>query len=486
LEAGKEMIGAFTPGGRDKIVGTALNRQAANPNEAVTALDSYVAGRDAFPDSVPGFRLDAGKASRDPGLMAAVEVAEAKTPAMKAQYQSNNTKLHDAIDRASAGLPPAEMAGETIQKTLRQRFEDLVKQRREATDPLYQSARQSPTPVQPWPLMTFTADAVAANKGEPAQVMSKARELLFTTDKNGRVIADRSSRGLMATRDALNDMLSNTELGNHSRSLLMEMKSKVDDALNAVPQAKVANAKFAEMSKPLDPFNEKLGNKVVADVIEKDQFNKGLLMPAEKVPSQFMKGGDLSAPTIQKLMMASGGDTAVKQAMQSAYLSDFRKAAASAVAEDPKGGKMLTASGASKWLEKHSGGAANVLTPDQMAALRDITKHLTDQAQTVPGRTGSPTFDRLATESIVGALISPKYADAPFLHPVRKTLGLVYGGANEAAMTRLVEALSDPAVASALMKKATPGNVKMASPVLERIAKGSTAPTIRQDERGSP
>jgi len=185
--------------------------------------------------------------------------------------------------------------------------------------------------------------------------------------------------------------------------------------------------------------------------------------PTKAPPGQFMKGSDLSAPMVQKLMMAVGGDPAVKNAMRSAYISDFRKAASSQVAEDAAHNPMMTANGASKWLDAHRGGAANVLTPEQLGALEDITRHLKDQAQQVPGRVGSPTFDRIATENILGALISPR-------------------GANEATLNRLYEVIADPTLTAALMKKATPGNVKMAEPVLQSIARGAALPAAGESQ----
>lgn len=461
----------FTAGGRDAIVGDALKRAASNPEAATTALDSYLAGRAAYPEKVPGFNLDAGRASRDPGLMAAAEtVPQAQRGAMA---NENNVALTKALDEMATGLPNVENAGSIVQEALGKRVKELTKARSDAVDPLYEAARKSPTPVKPFPLMTYTADAVAQNKGEPAQVMQKARDLLFTTDKNGRTIPDRSARGMMATRDALNDMLSNPELGNYSRSLLQEMKSKVDDALTAVPQAKAANAKFAEMSKPLDPFNPDLGdvNKRLASVIERDQFNKGYLMSPERVPKALMQGGDLSAPMVQHLLQAGGGNPAIRDAMRSAYIADFRKAASSAVAEDAAGSPRLTSNGAETWLQKHRGGAVNVLTPEQVSALDEIASKLKDAAQTPPGRTGSPTFDRLASESILGAMISPQVSKHPMFTPINRALGLVYGGSNEATMARVYEALQDPAIAKALMRKATPQNVKLAEPVLRQLAR---------------
>jgi hypothetical protein len=376
------------------------------------------------------------------------------------------------------------LAGPIIQEELGKTVEGLKGVRAMETNPLYDAARKSPTPVKPFPLMTYTADAVAANKGDPQKIMQEARSLLFTKDKAGRVTADRSARGMIATRDAIGSMLEREGLDNYSRDLLLTMKGKVDEALNAVPQAKVANDRFAALSKNLDPFNPDLGdlNKVLGSVVERNQYNTGYMMPAEKVPSTLMKGGDLSAQMVQKLLDASGGNPAIKRAMASAYIEDFKNAASNAVQKDAAGNPMVQASPAAKWLERHEGGAANVLTPEQLGALRDISRNLSDQAQTVPGRTGSPTFDRLATESIVGALISPKYANAPGLGAIRRTLGLVYSDADKAVANRLYEVLQNPAAAKALMSKATPQNAKLAEPVLRRITGASVVPASRESQ----
>lgn len=474
----RSAVQPFTAQGRDAIVGQTLNKAASDPTKAVSALDSYTTGQQAFPSAVPGFRIDAGKASRDPGLMAAAETAP---QGMRGpMVQDNNRAVTEALQRAAQGLPDPGMAGPIIQNELGQTVKGLEGVRAMETGPLYNAARKSTTPLDPAEVIAKTGTAIVRNKGAPKETAEKVWDLLG----NGAGKPDRSANGMMATRKAIGSMLENQDLDSHSRSLLMQMKAKVDEALDVVPQAKAANARFADLSKNLDPFNPDLGdlNKTLGKVVERDQFNKGFITPAEKVPSMLMKGGDLSAPTVQHLINASGGNPAVKKALASAYIEDFRKAASSKVAEGATGEAMLTANGTSTWLQKHGAGAANVLTPEQVGALRDISRNLKDQAQTPPGRTGSPTFDRLATESLVGALISPRYAEAPFLHPLRKTLGLVYGGANEATMNRLYEVIQDPVLTKALMRKATPANAKLAEPVLRRISAAAAVPASKEQQ----
>lgn len=598
----KAAVEPFMAPGRDALVGRALNGAAADPVAAARNLEGYQISREAYPEVVPGFKIDAGKASRDPGLMQLAEIAGAKNPAMRAQYTANNEALTSALDKVTAGGDPkafiAELAqhdtaaamraqaaldalpkgvdpataGQAIQTALRGRYDALVSARKEASDPLYAAARGSSTPVNPWPLMTETADLAAATKGEPKSLVDTVRGLLFRPDGT----ADRTAAGMMATRDAVGDMQGNPSLGNYSKSLLQDMKGKIDDVLSVVPEEQQARATFQKFSKPLEPFDPKLGNLNAAAVIKKDPFGKEFLMEPDAVPSRFFRPGDTggatmreffdargknpqatqamqgyiadkargapdvgafvdrhspaidsfnpsfrrslddaaaaqgnaaywkkspatpfingdldaavkstlgapdSAKRLQALRMQIGGSPEAVGGMQRAIIDDFKKAAGSSVQKDGAGEPMLQAAAVSKWMEANRGPVSNVLTPEQLGVMREIKKHLSDQAQTVPGRIGSPTYDRLATESIVGALMHPGLAKLPIFHVIHKGLGLAYGGANEATMNRLYEVMADPAAARALMMKATPGNVKLAEPVLSRIGSGVAAAAISQ------
>lgn len=461
---GAKVVGSlaepFREAGRDKIVAKTLVDRATDAPGAIKRLDAYS-------PPVPGFEIAAGKASRDPGLMGIQEVAESNVPYMRGMYDRNNVTLTSRLDDAAAGLPPSSSSGEIIQKALRERYDTLDKTRAAKSGPLYDAARNSPTPVDPSGPWAVAAQASESTVGKPQSLMDTVKGY-FESPKGPDPT---TPKGLMAIREAVGDLQDDLSMGRYSKSLLRNVKTKIDDALAAVPEEKLARDTFATYSKPLEPFDPKKGNKVVADAIAKDQFNKDFLMPAEKVPSLFMRQGDLSAPMMQKFIAANGGNSASADAMRAYVLDDFRKAVKATV-EDAMGNPRLTASGATRWLEKNKGAAANILSPDQMKALETVTAALKDQAVTIPGRTNSATFDRLATENILGALLSPKFADAPILHPVRKALGIAYGGANEAVMNRLFEVIQDPKVASALMKKANAGNVKMAEPILEQLAKG--------------
>lgn len=597
----KAMVRPFTEAGRDDLVGQTLNRQATDAPAAITAMEGYQS-------PVPGFRLSAGKASRDPGMMGVQEIAEAKTPGMRGVYNDNNSTLTAALDRLDAGMDPkkfvgelaqqdagaaaraqaaldalppsadAATAGQAIRDALRGRFEALDTARSRAVEPLYDAVRSSDVPINQWPLMKWTADQVAGTKGPVRDAMSKARDLLSNEDGSFNRVT--TAADMDATRKALGSQIGETT-DKYTKSLLIEMRGRLDRALSAVPEEGQAIDTFKTMSRPLDVFSADKGYPFNANVIEKAPYgSSNFMLPAERVPSTYFRGGDAGAATMKEFLAANDGnpealagmrqfiggqardakdvkaflqknrpaidaldpsltrqledaaatrsisegfkaspagkflggdlDAAVKstlgapdsakrmqslrmsvggnpeavQGLQKSVLDDFRRSAGSTVAEDAASNPRMTANGAAKWLESNRGAVANVLSPEQVSGLEAITRALKDQAQTIPGRTGSPTFDRLATNSILEAWLSPKLAKSPLLTPVNKMMGLVYSGANEAAMSRLFEVLGDPKATAALMKKATPGNVAMAEPVLARIAAGTGVALSRRDEKG--
>jgi hypothetical protein len=464
----------FTQTGQDKILGTALRDVAADPDAAVTNLQKYQIGREAFPDAVPGFRLDAGKASRDPGLMAAAEVIPSGVRGLN--VQNNNRVLTEALDNAAAGMPPAADAGGTVQKILADRFKTLQEARSTASDPLYTAARNFPEDLPVGKLFKYADDAIAGNKGEYKTLMEEARKLLF----NSKGQPDFSANGLVNARKSLDPLFAKAP-DKHARELLMGLKTRIDETMSSIPEARAANETFKQYSVPLEPFGKKT---TAAKVVEIDPMTKKFVLPEGKVLS------DLKAPDVQNILMASAGDPSVKRNIASLYLDDFKNSVGNPVQQDATGRSMLGAYPAAKWMDKHRGAARNVLTDDQIKALDDITKHLGDQAQAVPGRTGSPTFDRLASESILSALIGRKEVPA-WLHPVQKALTLngvidIYGGANKQMLDQMLKVIEDPALTAALMKKATPGNVKMMEPLLQSIGRGAALPVSTLGERGSP
>jgi hypothetical protein len=427
--------------------------------------------------------------------------------------------------------------------------------------------------MKPFPLLASTADAVAANKGELRATAQKVRGLLF--DANGK--ADRSVPGMMATRDAINDMLDSASPA--QKRMLLGFRDEVDQALSAVPAEMQARSTFADMSRPLDAFSADKGNPFAANVVEKDRYGTNFMLPAERVPTQFFKPGDaggatmkeflatkpsddavsgmvsyisdqarsagdlnafltkfgpaidtlgprfrnyieqaaatgnisegfraspagkfldgdlgkavrstLNAPDatkrMQSLRMSIGGNPDAVQGLQKAVLDDFRSRVLARTGEDGAGNAMLVPNQAESWLRANRGAVANVLSPDQIAGLEAINRALKDQAQTAVKVAGSDTSKNLATRSIIDALLWKGAGDATWLNPLQKTIGLAAGGADTKSVQLLTDALLDPRLASALMKKATPQNVRLSQPLFARLLTASAGSFNQREEKG--
>lgn len=582
------LVQPMTGGGRDQIVGRTLNTLADDSTRAVENMKNYK-------PPVEGFKLSAAKASGDDSLMASENALARAGAGFGERTNANNAALADALAKLDRGgdpkafvaalnnldtaaaaraqaaldaLPPnvdAATAGLAIQSALRGRFDALTTARSEAAAPYYRAARASQKPVPALPLASYVDDQITANKGEPRALMERVRGLLF--DQDGQL--DRSANGMMASRAAINDMLDNQQIGNHSKSLLLGVRSKLDEALAAIPAERKAREVFAKGSVPLEPFDAKLGNKNVASTIAKDRFGKDFLMEPDLVPGRFLRPGDTGGATMRELLEAKPGeqaknalggviagkvregnplavakqygpaigtmsprlagqiddaaatnvlasgfraspagrfltddlDAAVRSTlgapdsanrlkslavsigddpkaiagMQKAIIDDFRRAAFSTVAEDAAGNAKLLASGAERWLQANREALGGILTEAQAAGLDAISRALKDQSRNAVKVAGSDTARNLATQNIIESLLWKGAGDSAVLAPLRKTLGLVYGGANEKTAERLAEVMLDPKVAAALMEKASLKSVTKAISTLDRISLATAA-----------
>lgn len=579
-KVGGSLLQPFTEAGRDAIVGKTLNTLADDPTRAAENMLRYRS-------PVDGFRLSAAKASGDDSLMATENALTRAGTGFGQRANENNIALTRALDDLNAGgdprafiaalgrldagaamraqaaldaLPPSvdpTTAGQAIQNALRGRFDALVTARSQAADPLYDAARASTQPVPALPLASLVDDLARANKGEPRAMLERVRALLF--DDAGQL--DRTASGMMASRSAINDMLDSQTIGNHTRSLLLRVRDRLDDALAAVPEERAARGVFAERSVPLRPFDAEQGSKTVAGAIGRDRFNNTFIQSPEQVTGNFLRPGPAGTATVrelratgagdaplnalegvvagrvrdgasvenirpavntlslrlgqqvddvrttntiaqgfrtspagrfltgdldaavkstlgapdsanrmQSLIMSVGDDPAAVAGLRRAIIDNFRASARSAVAEDTAGNPNLLAAGAAKWLESNREALRGVMTPEQLAGLESIARALKDQSRTATKVAGSDTGRNLATQNIVESLLWKGAGDSAVLAPLRKTLGLIYGGGSEKIAERLAEVMLDPQVAAALMQRANVRNVARVTTALDRAA----------------
>lgn len=331
----KSLFQPFTAGGRDAIVGRTLNTLADDPvraSENMLRYKSPVPNRG--PNGEPGFQLSAAKASGDDSLMATENALTRAGTGFGQQANANNAALTRALDNLNTGgdprafvaalgrldanaamraqaaldaLPPnvdPTTAGQAIQNALRGRFDALVTNRSNAATPLYDAARASTQPVPAQPLASYVDELIAANKDKPRKAMERVKSLLVT--KDGQL--DQTASGMMASREAISDMLDDPAIGKNTERLLLSIRRRLDDALSVIPEEQAARGVFSQMSVPLRPFDAEKGSKTVAGAIGRDRFNNTFLQSPEQVTGNFLRPGPAGTATVRELRATGTGD----------------------------------------------------------------------------------------------------------------------------------------------------------------------------------
>ena len=128
------------------------------------------------------------------------------------------------------------------------------------------------------------------------------------------------------------------------------------------------------------------------------------------------------------------------------------------------------------------------LTAGQKATLQAVMKDM-EQSQSINNpmlrQAGSDTAQNLSVANLLGTLIGGNAPDSALAQTLLRPFGWIAKNTDERMRERLTEAMLDPTVAAALMRKATPGNMEYASSILARSiaqAAAGTGATIRQTE----
>lgn len=133
-------------------------------------------------------------------------------------------------------------------------------------------------------------DALQTAKGTAAEGLRAARKAMETPE--GAI--DTTVAGLHNARSAITDMISQASqqgAKNAARELEGALKT-LDNALERVPAYGAARQNFEAASKPLAPFGE---NRVPGQVVQRDQYGREFVMPAENVPGAIQQGGASAA-----------------------------------------------------------------------------------------------------------------------------------------------------------------------------------------------
>lgn len=299
LRAG--LIDPFTDAGRQKIVGSALNRAASNPAEAAGNMGMSSG-------ATPGFAPTAAQSANDPGIASLERAARAIDPAGFGDIdQTQKAALVNAL-RSVAGTPESRAAA--------------VGAREDATNQLYRQAKNASIPVdaelgalmQRPSMQAAMADArqLAAERGQAAAPQSGPPSLTGENVHDIKLSLDTlfqdPTKGIVgAKRDAANS----------TRERFLDLIGQ------RIPEYDQARTTFAGMSRPINQqdIGQELLNRFVPPL--SDGMSAPISMRAASL-AQALRDGDKLAQNV----------TGMKGARFDKIMSPEQRALLSGVVED--------------------------------------------------------------------------------------------------------------------------------------------------------
>ena len=197
--------------------------------------------------------------------------------------------LADSLFRAGPRVTP-EQAGNVMQQELRGVYDRREGMRSALADQDYTAARGAGTPVPTNSVVRFIDRELQSAKGDTQRALLSARQAMFRPDGS----LDTSVAGLHNARGAISDLIDTaTRSGaNNTARELGGTLSRLDDALESVPAYGQARRNFRAASQQLEPFEQ---SRVPGQIIERDQYGRRNVMPADRVPQTVQQGGPSAA-----------------------------------------------------------------------------------------------------------------------------------------------------------------------------------------------
>lgn len=457
-QAGKSLVAPFTQGGRDTVVGATLNRAASNPQTAIPRMQ-------ASQPTVPGSAPTAAQAANDPGLLALENVLKGRVGDQFALRTADSNAARMATADRIAPTVTGEQAGDVIRGAMQTRKDALTKLRGDTSGPMYDAAKLMDPSIPGKPILDIINNAIMRETGPIRDALTQARGSLYIGEGKNAKLA--SSVGeWQAVRRALDEQIGQAKAGSPLERQLVMIRNQVDDALKAGPMFKMADTTYRTLSEPLRPYTPEYGPRV-AKALEKGPFQGPYVQPSEMVPKEFLKRGTSG---MDEMLNATGlSNTRVKEAMAGRLLDDF-KTAIRTTADDPLNNKVLSAAAADRWWQANKDMAAKVMTPAQVKGMQTLVDDFAVGARRQQGVAGSNTAQNLASGNMLNAILRFRgLADSSVAHSTfGRALSFIYRIPEEQIQERLIAAMMDPKVASALMAKASPGNARILAPMLER------------------
>lgn len=400
----KGVIEPFRKGGQENIVARALMRFGADPDQIASGLD----------DVLPGYQPTLAEVAQSPGISGLQRAAQnLDSEGLLAARDMQNLEAVKSAVRGIAG-DDAAMATARAARSAESR-------------PLYDAAQSAKAAAD---------DQLNALMRRPSmeKAMARAEQLARESGialREGEENTLYSGRAIQYLKMAMDDLLDNPKLngvGSHEQRAMESTRSAlVDWAEKNIPELGAANAKYAQMSQPINQMD--VGHAL---------YNK--LAPA--LDDFSAQPGARAAAFAQALR---NGDQTVR-----------------------------TATGLDKSL-------ADVMTPEQMKTLTQAAEALARRAsaQNAGRAVGSNTVQNLASQNLLRQTAGPlglpeSFAEARLWPTVLRPVEFAMKGQEPAIQDLLVQALRDPEVAKQILQKGA--EPEIALPLIQALRRYVATP----------
>lgn len=273
LAGGFGGLGELAPVGAKAIRERRTARDIANLKEGTNALDIQNLMRNA-----KGFdiSLTPAEITNLPSLKAQQKVlgnVESSSGTLDKFYkQRYENQVQPAVDEFLAQISPtgeAIEAGAKGQQALNLARENLVKQRKDAVDPIFKSAFDRSVPVDISPVVTNIDNMLQIAKGAEKDALTKIRKNLFRekeafdSEGNKIMVTGLEDRlpALQRAKFDLDSFLNSDAASSMDKVIKNDLTSIQNNMLEAMgknnPDYLAANAKFEELSAPLNEFDSR-------------------------------------------------------------------------------------------------------------------------------------------------------------------------------------------------------------------------------------
>lgn len=494
VNAANSAVQPLTQGGRQQIVGNALNQFADDPALAARNMNNAA-------EFVPGSQPMAGEASGDYGLLGLQKGLRNLNPSEFANRISEQNAGRNRLLDGMAGTP------EDIQALQASRDAGTA-QMREQSFQEAQYSRRAQAAAQKVPTLEDNLTDLGSQRSEAQKSLAalnnqmtvlKARQVnssVYAPNRNDETALQKLIDKKQDAIDNLDDNISNVRQNlDQQRTAASSYNGQAAGSANITGIKSLINRISSSPSGNQQTVENAM--KWVKDRIGNESNPENLYEIRKDI--NYAMQGKYSSNNLPDYRLAKGQLKQVKNALDDAideaasgykdYIASYReqskpinqmqslqdiKARVALSAPDPVTGYDFISQ--PKWSQRVQANEAELsktLTPEQMDNLKSITKDL-DRGSAVNNSAirapGSDTMQNLSSANLLGSVLGKKLSSNAFVRTLGAPFKWLYTYANKDVNKLMVDAMMDPKLAAKLMQKATPTNLASIASAMKRNA----------------